>query len=378
MAKKRLWKAVGAAILISVSTAPSFVCGRGWPNSRLGKKAPYAAAADDCGRTIALGGAAFYALTINVAPAYAASCVFVVVNEDAARGKTIAVDGLKKFILWPGQSITVYHDGDVWRIIPAGQRWRLPGNVSFYVDNSLGSDSNDCLASGAGACLTVQHAMESIRDNIDYNGKDATIQLAAGQDNSGGLGLKGGVGDGGLIIDGAMTATISNASSDAINTAGNVLQGVTVQNVKLSSAGGFCLLVQNIATVRVGTGVNFQACRDGHIAAQDAGTIVQLFGDYTISGNAPTHFNAANGGQIIQGDAITVTLTGTPEFSIAFALAFANGTYYAASRFVTFSGAARGSRYNAQLNGVIYTGGAGADYFPGDSAGATATGGQYN
>jgi hypothetical protein len=205
-----------------------------------------------------------------------------------------------------------------------------------------------------------------------------TIQLAADQNHSGGLGLKGGVGDGALIIDGAATATISSATSDAINTAGNVLQGVVVQNVKLSSTGGFCLLVQNMATVQIGNGVNFQACSDGHIGAQDAGTIVQLSGDYIISGNAPTHYNAANGGQIIQGNGIKVTLTGTPAFSIAFALAFANGTYYAASRFVSFSGAATGSRYNAQLNGVIYTGGAGADYFPGDAAGATATGGQYD
>jgi hypothetical protein len=45
---------------------------------------------------------------------------------------------------------------------------------------------------------------------------------------------------------------------------------------------------------------------------------------------------------------------------------------------VTYSGAATGSRYGAALNGVIQTNGGGATYFPGNSAGSTSVGGQYN
>jgi hypothetical protein len=42
------------------------------------------------------------------------------------------------------------------------------------------------------------------------------------------------------------------------------------------------------------------------------------------------------------------------------------------------SGGATGKRYVAELNGVINTFGGGANYFPGNVAGTTATGGQYN
>jgi hypothetical protein len=44
---------------------------------------------------------------------------------------------------------------------------------------------------------------------------------------------------------------------------------------------------------------------------------------------------------------------------------------------VTFSGNATGARYSALLNGVLYTGGGGANYFPGNAAGSTGSGGQY-
>lgn len=37
-----------------------------------------------------------------------------------------------------------------------------------------------------------------------------------------------------------------------------------------------------------------------------------------------------------------------------------------------------GSKYKAQLNGVIDTQGAGVNYFPGNTAGSTSSGGQYN
>ena len=43
----------------------------------------------------------------------------------------------------------------------------------------------------------------------------------------------------------------------------------------------------------------------------------------------------------------------------------------------TFSGSATGKRFEATVNGVIYSSGAGASYLPGNAAGTTATGGQY-
>ena len=68
------------------------------------------------------------------------------------------------------------------------------------------------------------------------------------------------------------------------------------------------------------------------------------------------------------------TLTSTPSWGQFVAVI---GPLGLTSRNFTFSGSGTGQRYNASRNGVIDTGGGGASYFPGNSAGATATGAQY-
>jgi hypothetical protein len=73
----------------------------------------------------------------------------------------------------------------------------------------------------------------------------------------------------------------------------------------------------------------------------------------------------------------TVTLTGTFSFGTAFANAARVGLIEANGNTYT-GGTITGVRYNADLNSVIFTNGGGANYFPGNSAGSTATGGQYN
>lgn len=69
-----------------------------------------------------------------------------------------------------------------------------------------------------------------------------------------------------------------------------------------------------------------------------------------------------------------MTETGTPAF-VNFAASLTGGEVESFG--TTWTGSATGSRYTATLNGIINTFGAGATYFPGDSAGSTATGGQY-
>ena len=52
------------------------------------------------------------------------------------------------------------------------------------------------------------------------------------------------------------------------------------------------------------------------------------------------------------------------------------GSLYAANN--SFSGTtSTGPRYDAHLNGVVFTGNKGANYFPGSVAGSISTGGQY-
>lgn len=141
-----------------------------WTNTRLAKTTTYAAVSADCGSTIALGGTAFYTLTLNAASGYTATCVFVVTNEDNTsptwRGKLLAVNGLSNCILWPGQTVTIYNDNNTW-ISGCPYRWNpAPSQAVFNIDPVNGLDTNDGLATGTGNAL--QHVAQCIGYNSSF------------------------------------------------------------------------------------------------------------------------------------------------------------------------------------------------------------------
>jgi hypothetical protein len=68
-------------------------------------------------------------------------------------------------------------------------------------------------------------------------------------------------------------------------------------------------------------------------------------------------------------------LSGTPAFGVAFVDADRCGV--AGFFSVTWSGSATGKRYSATANGVVDTFGQATTWLPGNSAGTTASGGQY-
>jgi hypothetical protein len=146
---------------------------------RLAKAAAYTVASGDIGSTIALGGAAFYALTFNAASGYTAPWKVRVLNEDTIRGKLIACNGLSSFILWPGQSVVIENQNNVWRVHER-QRWKVPSPVTLFVDTA-GNDANDGLASGSGAFATLQAAAAAVWYQIDNGGMLPTISPTAGQ-----------------------------------------------------------------------------------------------------------------------------------------------------------------------------------------------------
>ena len=96
-------------------------------------------------------------------------------------------------------------------------------------------------------------------------------------------------------------------------------------------------------------------------------------GNFSISGGAARSLVTQTG--ILRVTGVTVTLTGTPAFSTAFASANLMGFLFAAN--ITFSGSGTGKRYDSVNNSVVYTNGAGASYFPGNATGTTSNGGQY-
>lgn len=249
----------------------------------------------------------------------------------------------------------------------------------FYVNNLKGSDNNSCLTPRR-ACKNPQIALDRIADNYDIGPYDVTIFLASGQVftsshmNLPTIALRQMVGRGSVKIDGG-GSLITSTTWDAIDTQTPMTTTYIIQNVQLSSSAptnfgqGFCILVQNSANIRIGDNTIFLTSTGGHIGAQDTGALVQIGGDYFVSGSAPTHYNAAVGGQIIQGKKSKVTITGNPRFSSGFALAYAHGLIYLAQNFAQFVGHSEGMSYNAQLGSVIYTNGANANFFPGSAPG---------
>ena len=256
----------------------------------------------------------------------------------------------------------------------------LTANRTYYVRTD-GSDSNNGLANtSGGAFLTIQKAI-NVAAALDLSIYDVTIQVGAGTYSSVGNELKSIVGAGKIIIVGDETTpsnvTVTQTGSPTNSQGcfyGNAASGVySVRGVKLTSATSPGYGFNAIG----GTRIEFQNIDFGSITTAQIrivdGSTCEATGNYKISGGSGNHATVTQ--SMLRCTGRTITLTGTPAFSGAFCQAAFAGVYNASGN--TFSGSATGPRYNALLNGVIQTSGGGASYFPGDSAGSTATGGQY-
>lgn len=250
-----------------------------------------------------------------------------------------------------------------------GVREKLTGNRTYYV-STAGSNSNDGLTAGA-PFATLQKAWDVIV-TLDLGGFTATIQHAAAQTATSGLGCSVPAVGGNVILDMGGSTFNRTSGSDVVVSCPTTL---TVQNGTFrTTTAGTCLYAIGAGSkIVVGSSVTFGATADFHIRA-DAGGFIERNGSYTISGGCVYHMLAVNGGAIgVAGG--TVTVSGTPAFPGAFAAAANCGIISIFS--MTFSGSATGARYSATGNAVINTNGGGASFLPGNSAGSVATGGQY-
>lgn len=292
----------------------------------------------------------------------------VVMDEGAIQGSAYALN----FVGGVNASVS----GSVARVYLT--REVLSAARTYYVRTD-GSDSNDGLSNTAGgAFLTIQKAVDTVA-NLDKSIYDVTIQVADGTYTTP-IVLKTTVGAGTASIIGNTTTPanviVSTTSNNAISADGAV--GVwIIKGLKLTTTTtGFGMFIVNAPTTVKIQNMDFGTMATGyaHMIAGDGATI-QITGNYNITGAAGRHLYASQLGKIIYAAASTVTLTGTPAITI-FALAD-RMSLISTSAVPTYSGSATGQRYLVQLNSVIYTGGGGANFFPGNSAGASASGGQY-
>jgi hypothetical protein len=263
--------------------------------------------------------------------------------------------------------------GAGWRLL---NRIRLNAALSLYVATT-GNDSNDGLSLST-PFATLQKAWDVAQQKYDLNGFPITCNVADGT-------YAAGIAASGPLVGATSSSSFSIVGN--IATPGNVIihagaancflaQNVAMMNVRgmrLLSDGQYCLNSQQNSRISFDT-IEFGASPVGGHMNQSLGGLIVVGGNYSIVGGGGTHVNLSGNSQ---GSitAVVINLTGTPNFTVAFAQISLGSALDINGN--TFNGSATGKRYSAQANGVIYTNGAGPNYLPGDVAGATATGGQY-
>lgn len=256
-------------------------------------------------------------------------------------------------------------------VIGTNIREVLTAARTYYVRTD-GSDSNTGLVDSAGgAFLTLQKAVTAIRalDRSTYN---VTVLIGAGTFTSGISVIGWGPGLGGVYFTGAGATTIISTTSENCIFVSDGAKIIPAQMKLETTTSGNCLHAYG-GTISIGAGIEFGTCAGTAHAVAQLGGVIELTSAYTISGNATLHMYC-DSSIIYTGATVTVTASGARAFTI-FAASLSAGVIFGSGG--TYSGTFTGKRYEVSLNGVVQTYGGGANYFPGNAAGTTATGGQY-
>lgn len=258
------------------------------------------------------------------------------------------------------------------------RRTRLNSPQAYYVDVTNGFDGGNGVAASYtantqnGPWATITHALNWIAQNIDLGGFDVTVNVAAGDYSANPIQPSiPFVGAGRVIISGAssvLACTGVGAPVSLANGAKITLRGFTISSTDNDLCDvvgiGSELTIDASSTFGATPGICFNASLGGQI---------NLASNYAISASQMYHLYAQRHGRIyITGG--TATLSGTPAFT-DFALATDLGLIERTNG--GYSGSATGKYYSAILNSVINTAGGGGAFFPGNTSGTTATGGQY-
>lgn len=354
-------------------------------NTRLAKTAAYPVVNADKGKTIALGGNSFYALTFSAASGYDANYSNRIVNEDSwasGRAKKIILTGGSTFLLWPTEICEVFAQNNVWYAFKR-TRAKLPtGIVIFNTDVGAGSDTYgnaDGLATGAGAFATVNGAAAIVANDLDWNTTNSATQvkylMKAGTTDPTPVhcayhGAVGAAGARGITIDGNTTGQLTGGVALYFNTI------VELQNVKISNASGHGLNVTEKAVCYLQGGVDFGACSGAQILI-DRGAELNVNALYNISGGGQYHMLLQTGAFVINPvGALVCTVSANVTFSQYFA--FIQGPCTVDYSSITWNVGAftvtnTVNKASIGYNGVMF----GASSLPGTGSVVNPAGGQY-
>ena len=287
----------------------------------------------------------------------------------------IYLDGYYKFIIKDSEGTTIETNDDVQPLWHGGTPPEaLEADRAYYVRTD-GSDSNDGLSnSGSGAFLTIQKALDVVKNTVNLNGYNVTIMVGNGTYTAGGSVIGPFIGNGAVGVLGDLS-TPSNVSVSV--TGGDCFSlekgaSLLVSGLKLSTTtSGSCLRCYTNSNLAA-TSNDFGACASSHIEVGQS-SYVGIAGNYEITGGAVSHYHVGSEGTLAITSG-TVTLTGVPSFSAYFA-GVKKGEMTCKS--TTFSGTATGYRFVVHKGGLIDVGANSTTYFPGNVAGLINSGGVY-
>jgi hypothetical protein len=259
----------------------------------------------------------------------------------------------------------------------ANSRERLTEDREYFIRTD-GSDSNDGLTnSSGGAFATFDKAWDTLL-TLDTAGFTVTIKYG----NSGTytdqiLIDRSWSGGGEVVIEGDVTtpSNIILSITNALNIKTTLPAPLTFKGFRLT---GNSAITQNGVGVLYYESVDFSG-GGHHVQANTPGAKVQVIGNYTISAGGVRHYLFTRGAVLFMNNNVTVSLSGTPAFSAAFAVCgdVAVIRYFAGAN---YSGSATGQRYSVTTNGVILPPTnvvLSETFLPGDSNGEFKSGGQY-
>lgn len=357
-----------------------------WRNARLAKLANYTVATGDNGSTIALGGNTFFTLTFPAPTGFNASFAVLVVNEDtwsSGRAKYISFPGgvPTNRYLYPGQSMLVFLQNGVWQNNWA--RVKVPGGpLTINCHGASGSDTDgvsDGLATGAGAFLSLQHALHFMLQNFDFSSQPQTLVTLLMGANDPGLihyaphdGQAGAQGGAAILIDmGGHQINTGAGGGTAIQTYfASVLQ---LRNGTVISDGGWAIetdwgskmFVLDLVTFGI-AGITAL----GHLHGLN-GSKIEVDNNYTVAGNVSQGHVLASALAIVNLGVVATFSNNFSGFTAWIQSQFGSQVLASGSTWTLAGHTVTAPAYSVTSNAVI----TGTGSLPG-TAGSTATGGQ--